>query len=186
MRLEHFPKSGNRFLNKKCRKNKTIEHISDSIKSHSALLWIFLCLLVTPLTAQEPMRLPVDSTPLVVETKISKTYFDVEIAISAQELSRGLMFRTDFPSNRAMLFVFDRTHIPSMWMKNTPLPLDMLFVDEQGTIVSIFTHAEPFSLATISSAAPAAYVIEINAGEAKKRNITEGDRIIHPIICATC
>jgi len=135
---------------------------------------------------QEPMLLPVDSTPLIIETGAGKTRFDVEIAISAQESSRGLMFRTDFPRHRAMLFVFGQTYIPSMWMKNTPLPLDMLFVDEQGTIVSIFTHTQPFSETVISSPVPAAYVIEINAGEAEKRSIREGDRVIHPIICGNC
>jgi len=143
-------------------------------------------LLASPSIAQEPMRLPVSSTPLTIETPSGKVRFDVEIATSPQELSRGLMFRTDFPRSRAMLFVFGRTHMPSMWMKNTPLPLDMLFVNAEGKIVSIFTDAQPFSEATINSAAPAAYVIEINAGEAHSRAIKEGARVIHPIICASC
>jgi len=154
-----------------------------SIFAKMALMgWIF----VSCATAQEVMRLPVDSTPLVIQTQTKKTAFDVEIAAAPQELSRGLMFRKDFPKNRAMLFVFNKPHIPSMWMKNTPLPLDMIFVDEQGQIVSVFTHTEPFSETVISSPAPAAYVIEINAGEAREHNINEGDRVIHPIICGQC
>jgi len=152
-------------------------------------LIIFICfgwLSAVSGAAQEPMRLDVDSTPLIIETRQGKTRFDVEIAATPQALSRGLMFRTDFPKNRAMLFVFGRTDIPSMWMKNTPLPLDMLFVDEMGKIVSIFTHTEPFSEVVISSSSPAAYVIEINAGEAQRRTINEGDRVRHPLICTDC
>jgi|GEM_PF-376592 len=144
-------------------------------------LTILFCFIAFPVMGQEAMRLSVDSTPLIIQTASGKTRFDVEIANSPQELSRGLMFRTDFPKNRAMLFVFGKTYIPSMWMKNTPLPLDMLFVDEQGKIVSIATNTEPFSERVISSSAPAAYVIEINAGEVQARDIKEGDSIKHPI-----
>jgi len=147
---------------------------------------LFSLLVISPAISQEAMRLGVDSTPLVIETQKGKTRFEVEIAMTPQALSRGLMFRTDFPKNRAMLFVFETVHTPSMWMKNTPLPLDMLFVDREGKIVSIFTHTQPFSEATISSSAPAAYVIEINAGEVHSRAIREGDRVLHPIICGRC
>jgi len=151
------------------------------------LLTIMTCfgwLFFSPAIAQEAMKLPVDKALMTIETGAGTTYFSVEIASTPQELSRGLMYRTDFPEDRAMVFIFERTHFPTMWMKNTPTPLDMLFVDEKCKIVSIFTNTQPFSEETISSPAPAAYVIEINAGAAQTNGIKEGDRVFHPSICS--
>jgi len=136
--------------------------------------------------ANQAMQLPVDPNPLIIKTTKAEVRFDVEIADTPEKLQRGLMFRQDFPKNRAMLFVFGREDVIKMWMKNTPLPLDMLFVDGQGKIVSFYSETQPFSQMTISSGHRAAFAIEINAGEARRNGIKEGDEVIHPLICGAC
>jgi uncharacterized membrane protein (UPF0127 family) len=79
-----------------------------------------------------------------------------------------------------MLFVHERPRPVSMWMRNTPTSLDMLFIDEDGTIESIAERTTPFSEAVISSSGPVAGVLEILAGEAERLGIEEGDRVRHP------
>jgi len=134
----------------------------------------------------EPMRLPVDEHPLVFETGKGKVSLDVEIADTDAERMRGLMFRTDFPDDRAMLFVFDETRTVMMWMKNTPLPLDMVFVGRNGEIATIRDNTEPFSEAIISSVVPVGFVIELRAGAARRLGLAIGDHVRHPAICGEC
>jgi len=138
--------------------------------------------------AQEAMRLPVDQTALVIRTDKGDAHFDVEIARTDEQRMRGLMYRQDFPANRAMLFTFDQVQeqIVSMWMVNTPLPLDMVFLDSSGHIVSIFTNARPYSPAIISSVYPAAFIIELNAGRAEAEGLAIGQKVLHPAICGKC
>jgi len=147
---------------------------------------VFLGLMGQASLANKAMELPVDSNPLLIKTTKEEVSFDVEIADNPERLQRGLMFRQDFPKNRAMLFVFGREDVIRMWMKNTPLSLDMLFVDGQGKIVSLYSGATPFSQTTISSGYTAAFAIEINAGEARRHGIKEGDQVIHPAVCGAC
>lgn len=140
--------------------------------------------LVIPAYAQpaEPMRLPVDAHPLVFETAKGKVSLEVEIADTDPERMQGLMHRTDLPENRAMLFVFDETRSIMMWMKNTPLPLDMVFVAQNGTIAAIRENTEPFSEAIISSTVPVRYVVELRAGTAKRLGLAIGEPVRHPVI----
>jgi len=156
-------------------------------------MWRFFSILVLIIMtghisvfANQAMQLPVDSHQLIVKATRGDVHFAVEIADNAVAKQRGLMFRRNFPKDRAMLFVFDREDVIRMWMKNTPLPLDMLFVNGQGKIVSIYPQAQPFSEMTISSGYPAAYVVEINAGEVRRLGIKEGDDVVHPAICGAC
>ncbi|PRD42018.1 DUF192 domain-containing protein [Phyllobacterium phragmitis] len=152
-------------------------------------LTIFLLLfLVFPARAEmaAPMRLPVDDHQLVFETAKGKVSLDAEIADTDAERMRGLMNRTDLPENRAMLFVFDQTRMVMMWMKNTPLPLDMLFVTRDGAIATIRENTEPFSEAVISSIVPVSFVIELRAGAAKRLGLAMGDMVRHPSICGQC
>lgn len=137
-----------------------------------------------PAVAQEaPMRLPVDSTPLVIEHDGRQiASFDLEIADDNQERSRGLMFRTRFPDSRAMLFVFEYTREVAFWMQNTPRPLDMIFVREDGTVASIARNTTPFSTASVPSGEPVRYVLEINAGLSDRLGIEPGDLFVHPRI----
>ncbi|RCS22026.1 DUF192 domain-containing protein [Phyllobacterium salinisoli] len=134
----------------------------------------------------EPMRLPLDAHRLVFETAKGKVSLDVEIADTDPERMRGLMYRTDFPENRAMLFVFDDTRTVMMWMKNTPLSLDMVFVNRDGAIATIRENTEPFSEAIVSSMVPVAFVIELRAGVAKQLGLAMGDTVRHPAICGPC
>lgn len=134
----------------------------------------------------EPMLLPVDPQLLEFETQNGRASFEVEIANSGEARMRGLMWRRDFPSNRAMLFVFGRMNEVLMWMQNTPSPLDMVFLDDKGRVTSIHENAVPFSEDIISSQGPAAYVVEVLAGTVKSNGIKIGDRAIHRIICGEC
>ncbi|MBV2143817.1 DUF192 domain-containing protein [Falsochrobactrum sp. TDYN1] len=138
--------------------------------------------------AQEtkPMQLPVDPQLLVFNTQNGKVAFGVEIANTDAARVRGLMWRTDFPKDRAMLFVFGEMRRIMMWMQNTPSPLDMVFLDDTGHVSSIYENAVPFSEDIISSETPAAYVVELLAGTVKKTGIKRGDRAIHRIICGEC
>ncbi len=105
----------------------------------------------------------------------------VEIARTAEEQEKGLMFRRSLPENGGMLFDLQSEQEVSMWMKNTFIPLDILFVSYDGRIVSVAPEAQPMSEAIISSRAPAAAVIEVNAGMAKKLAVEVGDLVRHPI-----
>jgi uncharacterized membrane protein (UPF0127 family) len=134
--------------------------------------------------AEEPMRLPVDAQPLTIVTRMGDVRFDVEIADETSERSRGLMHRTDLPAGRGMLFVNEAERAISMWMANTPSPLDMLFIDEDGKVVGIAENTIPFSPAIISAPEPAQYVLELNAGIADKHGIEVGDIVRHRTIAA--
>lgn len=124
-----------------------------------------------PILAQEP---------LTIATADGPVGFLVEMARTPREQSRGLMFREQVPPGTGMLFVHDEPRPVSMWMRNTPTSLDMLFIDETGTIESIAAGTTPFSEAVISSRGPVAGVLEILAGEAERLGIEEGDQVRHP------
>lgn len=132
--------------------------------------------------ASGAMVLEVDPAPLIIRTENSAISYDVEVADTEVERAAGLMFRQDFPQNRAMLFDFEETRAVSMWMKNTPLPLDMLFLNETGLISGIAENTTPQSLEVISSPQPVAYVVELNAGQVAANRIKTGDRVLHTAI----
>src|SRR5690606_29459375 len=124
---------------------------------------------------------PVDPAPLVIVTRDGERKFTVEIADDYRLRSAGLMFRTEMNDDHGMLFVFERSHPLSFWMKNTPMPLDLIFIDGKGAIVDVLP-GEPFSIAPIGPAAPARFVLELKAGTAEKAGIVRGDRVSHPRI----
>ena len=130
-----------------------------------------------------PMILAVDPAPLFVATGAGEARFSVEVADDDRERSAGLMFRTAMKDDHGMLFVFERTRRLSFWMKNTPMPLDLVFIDAGGTIVDVL-RGEPFSVAPIAPEAPARFVLELKAGTAEKTGIASGDRVRHPRIDA--
>jgi uncharacterized protein len=146
------------------------------------VLAIALALLPATAVAQatgEPQPI-LDQEPLTIETAGGPVTFLVEMARTPAEQSRGLMFRTLVPPGTGMLFVHTRPRQVSMWMRNTPTALDMLFIDQDGTIESIARDTTPFSETVISSNGPVAGVLEIRAGEAERLGIQEGDRVRHP------
>lgn len=129
----------------------------------------------------QPMLLPVDPQQLVAETASSEQRFSIEIAATHAERSAGLMFRRIMPDNRGMLFVFEETRPVSFWMKNTPMPLDLIFIGEDGRVKAILPGV-PFSEAGIAPRIPVRFVLELKAGTAQKAGIAEGDRLRHPRI----
>jgi uncharacterized membrane protein (UPF0127 family) len=108
-----------------------------------------------------------------------KELTSIVIEIAADDYSRsfGLMFREKLPFNQGMLFVFDNDEIKYFWMKNTPLPLDMIFVNGDKEIVKIHKNTKPFSVQTYSSEKKARYVVEVNAGFTDSFGIGEGCKI---------
>ncbi len=94
----------------------------------------------------------------------------VELAITSEQRQKGLMFRTSLPENEGMLFVFPEEAIQNFWMKNTPIPLDVAFFDEEGYLIE-YQSMEPNSETIHQSSEPAKYALEMNQGWFKKRNI---------------
>lgn len=119
--------------------------------------------------------------PLAIVTDEGRHEFQVELAATPEERSRGLMFRRSMPEDQGMLFDFGRVQPVSMWMRNTYIPLDMLFISETGEIVRIAADTEPLSERTISSGQPVLSVLELNAGTARRLGIEAGDRVEHPL-----
>lgn len=117
------------------------------------------------------------STIVISASRDACYRFDVHVAATPAEQRRGLMFVRELPPFGGMLFVYRRDAVRSMWMKNTFIPLDMLFVRADGTIASLATDTEPQSLRSISSDAPVRYVLELNAGTAARLGIDAGDRM---------
>lgn len=107
--------------------------------------------------------------------------FRVEVARNDADRAQGLMFRRSMPADQGMLFDFGRVEPVSMWMQNTYLPLDMLFIRPDGTIARIAANTEPLSTRTIPSGEPVLSVLELNAGMAARLGIKPGDRVEHPI-----
>jgi uncharacterized membrane protein (UPF0127 family) len=107
--------------------------------------------------------------------------FKVELAETLAQMTQGLMFRTSLAPDAGMLFDYKQPTVATMWMRNTLIPLDMLFVDAQGRIVNIHQRAVPLSLDVISAAAPVRVVIELNGGTASRLGIEPGDQVIHAI-----
>lgn len=115
--------------------------------------------------------------PLTVTTANGQHEFAVELADEPRERSKGLMYRRSLDPDEGMLFDFGRPQPITMWMKNTYIPLDMLFIDESGTIRSIAERTTPLSERTIPSNGPARYVLEINGGRADALGIRPGDTV---------
>lgn len=102
---------------------------------------------------------------------------DIEIADDMVERAVGLMYREELKYNQGMLFIFPREEYQSFWMKNTVLPLDIIFVNKKMEIVTIHKSTTPFSETSYPSTEPAIYVVEVNAGYTSEKGITEGDKI---------
>ena len=119
--------------------------------------------------------------PLEIVTKNGVQVFSVELATTEQEKETGLMYRRELPDGKGMLFDFSPEQQVSMWMKNTYIPLDMIFIRADGRILRIAENTEPLSTKIIPSGGPAKGVLEVIAGTAKKYGIAPGDRVAHPL-----
>lgn len=119
--------------------------------------------------------------PLEIVTKSGVQVFTVEVAKTEQERATGLMYRKELPEGRGMLFDFSPEQQVSMWMKNTFIPLDMIFVRSDGRILRIAENTTPQSEKIIPSGGLVKGVIEVAGGTAKKLGIAPGDRVGHPL-----
>lgn len=136
-----------------------------------------------PSIAQEAMALPVDADPLVAVTAKGEVPFRIEIADEPGERAMGLMFRKDLADDQGMLFVFEQTQPVGFWMKNTPLPLDLVFAGPDGKVLDVLPGT-PFSEAVIAPEEPARFVLELKAGTAAKTGIAKDVMLKHRAITA--
>ena len=118
---------------------------------------------------------------LVVVTASREIKFEVELALNDAERSRGLMYREKLGPYDGMLFDFHQDAPVSFWMKNTLIPLDMVFIAGDGTIKHVHANAVPLSTDAIPSQFPVRAVLEINGGSARLLGIKPGDKVKHPI-----
>ncbi|WIM13789.1 MAG: DUF192 domain-containing protein [Enhydrobacter sp.] len=122
-----------------------------------------------------------ERSSLVIVTRSREIKFDVEMALTEPQREHGLMFRKQMGPYEGMLFDFYHEQKVSFWMKNTLIPLDMLFIAGDGTIRHIYANAKPLSTDTIPSEYPVRAVLEINGGTAALLGIKPGDKVRHPI-----
>jgi uncharacterized membrane protein (UPF0127 family) len=118
---------------------------------------------------------------LEIVTSSGTHAFSVEVVSKAPDLEKGLMYRRFMPADRGMLFDFKREEPVTFWMKNTYIPLDMIFISKAGIVVGIAADAEPLSESLIPSGAPCYGVLEVNAGVAARISLKAGDKVRHPI-----
>jgi uncharacterized membrane protein (UPF0127 family) len=118
---------------------------------------------------------------VVIETAQGSFMMSAELATTPEQRERGLMFRHVLPQGRAMLFVYEEPQIISMWMKNTHIPLDMIFIRPDGRVASAALNAEPMSEKVIQSPDPVLAVLEVPAGTVEQIGLQPGDRVVHPV-----
>lgn len=152
---------------------------------------VALAALLVPLTMMPGMPVPADragaraqafqtfsTAPLSIVSGGTRHQFVVELAITPPQRSQGLMFRRELAPDRGMLFVFDHPQVVNMWMENTLIPLDMLFIDQGGEVVAIHERAIPESRRIISSGRRVAAVLELPGGSVDRLHLKVGDRVL--------
>jgi uncharacterized protein len=149
-----------------------------------ALLIIFVAFLGTALSSNaQDVQIPViDFGPresLTIVSNDTPIVFSIEVADSQAELSRGMMYRESVAPNEGMLFEFGDEEIVSIWMKNTSIPLDVIFVRADGRILKIEHSAKPYSLRSMTSEAPVTAVFEVAGGQANALGLRPGDILQH-------
>jgi uncharacterized protein len=119
---------------------------------------------------------------LTIETAGGKQHFRIEEARTPDQMAQGLMFRRSLPADAGMLFLYDHPQVASFWMKNTLIPLDMVFIAADGTVAGIHERAVPLSLDPVISDRAVIAVLELNGGTAARLGIKAGDRVDHPLL----
>lgn len=130
-----------------------------------------------PATGAVPARLPLDTGVVVVDTDGGPLRFKVEVARENNERQRGLMYRDHLGDDEGMLFIFEHMQQLSFWMKNTWIPLDMLFIDEDLKVVGIVENAEPLTTSSRKVKGKSRFVLELNGGACAKLGITPGAQL---------
>jgi uncharacterized membrane protein (UPF0127 family) len=137
---------------------------------------------VGPATAQPQTFQTYEKVPLEIRSAKGAHRFTVELARTPDQQMQGLMFRRKLDADAGMLFVYQEPVVARYWMKNTYIPLDMIFIAPDGHISSIAERTVPLSLATISSDVPVIAVLELNGGTASRLGIKIGDKVIQAAI----
>lgn len=132
-----------------------------------------------PLTVQQRITFP--TSELTIESGGKQHRFNVEFADTDERRALGLMYRTTLAADAGMLFDFKVDQPVAMWMRNTRLPLDMLFIRRDGRIANIAQRTVPFSETSIYSSGPVRGVLELNGGTAERLGLKPGDRVMHPM-----
>jgi uncharacterized protein len=140
-----------------------------------------LIAIVTVVDGPTAPAMAAEQQTLEIASKSGVHVFSVELAVTDDERARGLMFRKQLPEGQGMLFDFKREQEVSMWMENTYIPLDMIFIRRDGRILRIAENTQPLSRAIISSGGPVLAVLEVIGGTAKKFGIAPGDRVGAPM-----
>jgi len=143
--------------------------------SEKLLVAAVLLGLASPAWAEAPLQ------PLEIDTASGPHHFKVEVMRTDAEREKGLMFRRTMAKDHGMLFDFHTQQPVTFWMKDTYLPLDMIFVSQEGRVVSIKHDAKPMDESLIPSGAPTLGVLEVNAGVADAIGLKVGDVVKHPI-----
>ncbi|MFM8845195.1 MAG: DUF192 domain-containing protein [Gammaproteobacteria bacterium] len=146
-----------------------------------ALLAAALGLLASPSHAQVLDLASYPQSSLEIVAKGARHKFEIWIADTPDRQRQGLMYVRDLPANQGMLFVNESSRVSSFWMKNTYIPLDMLFIDARGKIVEIFANTTPLSLEPVGPVTPVLAILELRGGESARRGIRKGDRVIHQV-----
>lgn len=141
---------------------------------------LLIALWLVPLTvsAEDPVDQAFDKDVLVIAARDACHRFDIYLALSHPQQRRGLMRVRSLPSSTGMLFVYADEKFRSMWMKNTFIPLDILFAKSDGSVSSIAKNTVPQSLKSISSTEAVMFVLELNAGTAERLAIEPGSYLI--------
>jgi len=146
-----------------------------------ARLWISAIVVVALCALSGSGARAASVQPLEIVTKSGVQVFSDEMATTEEEKTTGLMYRKELPDGKGMLFDFSPEQQVSMWMKNTFISLDMIFIRADGRILRIAENTEPQSTRIIPSGGLAKGVLEVIAGTAKKYGIAPGDRVGHPL-----
>lgn len=145
----------------------------------SALLALSFAATAQPQQVQN--RITFETSELFIESSGQRHRFAVEVADTDERRALGLMYRTALPADAGMLFDFKVDQPVAMWMRNTRIPLDMVFIRRDGRIANIAQRTVPFSETSIYSSGPVRAVLELNGGTAERLGLKPGDRVIHPM-----
>ena len=154
-----------------------------AIANRAALRAVLCCLLsavVVMLVVVPPLDAKMRLEKLVLVTAAGERAIEVEVAETLQEKAVGLMFRRSLPESSGMLFPYEAPQEVTMWMRNTFIPLDMVFIRADGVVHRIEARTEPLSERTIASQGPVTAVLELAGGVAEKLGLRPGDRVLHP------
>ena len=158
-----------------------MKYLQQNIASFFLIFFTFgLMMLSTSYSYSKDELVVFKSSELSISSSGKMYHFNIEVADTARSRARGLMFRKTLPKTSGMLFLFESRQMVTMWMKNTYIPLDIIFINKKGVIVHIAKSTVPESLEYIYSQVPTSAVLELNAGVTADNNIQVGDIILYP------